>query len=715
MKWFANLKIGAKLALGFGICLFLAGGVGFTALRGFSSVMVRVESLAEDSMMGLVGVGEIQAHTRQFRTLQYRLAGNTDPQQVTKVFAQLDEEKGLAEKGLSDYEKTITDPVDRANFDDLKKSWGEYMSIHDRIKDTVAKADPKTGFLIVEKETTACFLNKIAPSLKKISEWNEKAGKKSAAGAESTVASSRNLVIAFLSIALLSGALMGWFITKGIKTPIAALSSRMQSLEGRCVTGLMGGIQAMEQGDLTVRVTPVTTLVENPSKDELGLMCSTFNSMLAKTQAMIGAYEATRQSLTEIVEGVQGSAVSVAEASGELTQAAEQTGQAANEIAATIQEVAQAAGQSATTSQEMASGSEQQARTATEAAGAMERLQSAIEVVEANGARSKEATAQADLGMKQASKAVEEVAESARQMAVTAKQASSVAKTGGHAVEQTISSMTEIKEQMQASAEKVKELDKKGQEIGAIVETIDQIAEQTNLLALNAAIEAARAGEHGKGFAVVADEVRKLAERATSATKEIGTLIGGVRKDVDEVVKAIEASNKQVADGAARSKEAGEALGQILAAANEVAEQVEGVSAITGKMSASVDGVLAKVETVRQVAEEQERAVSEMAAGSVQVNGSITTVASISQETAAGAEQMSASAEEVSASAQNVSAAVEEQTASIEQVSAAATSLNGMAVHLKELVSRFKLETDGTSVESGKTQLKVVGGTRKAA
>src|SRR5579883_96827 len=159
-------------------------------------------------------------------------------------------------------------------------------------------------------------------------------------------------------------------------------------------------------------------------------------------------------------------------------------------------------------------------------------------------------------------------------MADAARQASQVAQSGGQAVQDTISSMSRIQEQVASSSAKVAELGAKGQEIGAIIETIDQIAEQTNLLALNAAIEAARAGEHGKGFAVVADEVRKLAERATQATKEIGSLIGSVRSGVDDAVTAMEAATREVRAGATQSQEAGTALAQILQAAQSVAAEV---------------------------------------------------------------------------------------------------------------------------------------------
>ena len=112
---------------------------------------------------------------------------------------------------------------------------------------------------------------------------------------------------------------------------------------------------------------------------------------------------------------------------------------------------------------------------------------------------------------------------------------------GAMAVDETAGGMKRIKVAVEATAVRVTQLGAKGEQIGAIVETIDDIAEQTNLLALNAAIEAARAGEQGKGFAVVADEVRKLAERSSRATKEIAALIAEVQQDTDEAVAAMDA------------------------------------------------------------------------------------------------------------------------------------------------------------------------------
>lgn len=417
--------------------------------------------------------------------------------------------------------------------------------------------------------------------------------------------------------------------------------------------------------------------IEHHSADETGLLAEAFRKMLAYMQEMA-------QVARRITQGDLTVRVSPRSAEDELGQAfatmitslqhtVRQMAHTSATLASTSQQLTAAIEQSSRGTQDVAKGSEQLARNASEAATAVDELESAIQQVKTGSEMQKQSAAEAEEGMKQAAQAVEEVARSAQHMSSSAQQAAAVAQTGGQAVQETIQTMSRVQEQTQVSAQRVKELDRLGQQIGVIVETIEQIAEQTNLLALNAAIEAARAGEHGRGFAVVADEVRKLAEQAAASTKEIGTLIASVRHGVEQAVQAMEHTREEVDSGFARSNAASEALAQIVQAAQTVASEVEGVTAIAQQMSASVQQVLASVSSVRAAAEENAMAVQAMGAHAQQVAETISTVASISEEAAASAQEISASAQQVSAASQELSA---------------------MALQLQQIVQRFRLEEE---------------------
>jgi methyl-accepting chemotaxis protein len=245
--------------------------------------------------------------------------------------------------------------------------------------------------------------------------------------------------------------------------------------------------------------------------------------------------------------------------------------------------------------------------------------------------------------------------------------------------------MKRIQEQQALSTKKVELLGHQSQEIGAIVETIDQIAEQTNLLALNAAIEAARAGEHGKGFAVVADEVRKLAERATAATKEIGQLIGGIRAGVTDVVATIASSNEEGNQGAQRSEEAGNALAEILTAVEIVSNQAKEVVGITQRLSDSSSSASQALKEVDNAVHESDSAVSTMVEEAGQVSEAMASVATVSEETAAGAQEMSCTCSAVAESISQIMLDIETQKQNTMEIDAAARQLYDMAIHLQEM------------------------------
>ncbi len=188
---------------------------------------------------------------------------------------------------------------------------------------------------------------------------------------------------------------------------------------------------------------------------------------------------------------------------------------------------------------------------------------------------------------------IEEVSGNAERCSDVARHSVEIAHKGGDAVRRTIAGMNTIRETIQDTSKRIKRLGESSQEIGNIVELIEEIAEQTNILALNASIEASRAGEASRGFAVVADEVQKLAERSTTATKKIEVLVSTIQSDTNEAVMSMERSTTDVVGGALLAENAGAALDEIEQVSHQIASLVQNISG-SSKEQTSVAGAITK-------------------------------------------------------------------------------------------------------------------------
>ncbi len=199
---------------------------------------------------------------------------------------------------------------------------------------------------------------------------------------------------------------------------------------------------------------------------------------------------------------------------------------------------------------------------------------------------------------------VAEISASAGQVSEAARNASSLAKSGGEIVQQTIQGMRQINESVTQGSSAVDSLGRKSDEIGAIVAVINGIAEQTNLLALNAAIEAARAGEQGRGFAVVADEVRKLAEKTAQATREISEMIQSVQQETRNAISTMQNGTEQVRGGVEKATEAGVALQEIVLSVQMVSEMIERIASGAASQNQMVSEVSGHVQEISRMVQE---------------------------------------------------------------------------------------------------------------
>jgi len=197
-----------------------------------------------------------------------------------------------------------------------------------------------------------------------------------------------------------------------------------------------------------------------------------------------------------------------------------------------------------------------------------------------------------------------------------------IAHTGGKKVRETISGMDTIREQIQQTSKRIKRLGESTQEIGDIVELINGFAEQTNVLALNAAIQAASGGGAGKGFAVVADEVQQLAESATNATRRIESLVQTIQADTFEAVVSMESTISEVVSGARLAEDAGTSLEQIESVSNDLSKLIADISAEAHKQSATATEISGLMKSVQEVSVQASE-------GSVQAAASVDNLAEL--------------------------------------------------------------------------------------
>ncbi|MGY0560131.1 MULTISPECIES: methyl-accepting chemotaxis protein [unclassified Luteimonas] len=194
-----------------------------------------------------------------------------------------------------------------------------------------------------------------------------------------------------------------------------------------------------------------------------------------------------------------------------------------------------------------------------------------------------------------------QVSKNSAESADVAQRSVQIATKGAGVVRETIAGMDSIRDQIQETSKRIKRLGESSQEIGSIVELINDISEQTNILALNAAIQAASAGEAGRGFAVVADEVQRLAERASSATKRIEALVETIQTDTNEAVSSMEQTTSEVVSGARLAEDAGTALGEIESVSTSLADLIQGISNAARQQSDAASSITQTMDTIQSI------------------------------------------------------------------------------------------------------------------
>jgi methyl-accepting chemotaxis protein len=633
--------IRGKLLGSFGLVLGLLAFVGALGLYQLGLATRALHDIADAEVSALTATFEIRAASLSMQRDLRALVLAFTPEEKQKLKDSQEATDQIVREQIAVLDTTLVSPEERLTLEKLQAAHNAWTTVRTTITDSALAGDQLTSRMTLNGEDSQKAIAGINEQIIELVRLKQERMAAVIASRDQSFAVAQSLMLAVIGLSLAVGFGVAFFMARSIRQSVTVVQKTLTSMTDNCVTSIEHGLAAMAAGDLTVPARSSTPLIVGYGADEIGQTARLTNDVLTKMQATISSYEEARTKLAALVGTVQDAAVAVADSSTGLSEVAGHTGQVVRQVAGAVQHVAD--------------GSEETSRAARGSHEAVAQLTQAIDGI-ARGASEQARQVQAvSETATQMAAGVDRVAVDAREVAEAGEATRSSAQHGAAAVRETVSGMLEIRGVVADAATKVEQLGKLGEKIGAVVETIDDIAEQTNLLALNAAIEAARAGEHGRGFAVVADEVRKLAERSQRETKAISVLIRDVQTGTRDAVQAMESGSGKVQQGTIKADQAGAALTEILEAIEAMVDRVTSIASAAQEMTSASRGVVDAMASISAIVEENTAATEEMAAQAGQVNASIQSIADVAEESSGVSRQVSASSEEMAAQVANVS------------------------------------------------------------
>ncbi len=657
MKWYNNLSMKSKIIA---ICAVLAmfvvvmGGLGVVNM---GNIAASGQEIVATDVRQLVDLATIANNFQANRAIMKDIVMIDDLSKKTMLKNKIDEIVKLNNEALNDYDAHIRTSQGREKFEAFKKVVTLYRPIRNRIIE-LALLNKKQEAVTLMFGDGEQLTGEFEITLNMLREYKYNKIIEISKNNYNEYASSRTVMIILVVLSFVCAFGLSFVSANAITAPIKKLSLMVAELKkghvmartdvdqkdeiGATCADLNGfaeqlesfadALNAISEGDVSISV-PV---YDNDDKlsPALNMLSATLRSLVSESKTLTvaaaegrlttrGNAENFKGGFREIVEGVNNTldgitapvnevmtAVDIMakgdmrsrmtkEYHGDYKKLKDSINMLAQSLDTALTNVQEAVSATASASNEISSSTEQMA------AGAQEQTQQAAEVAHA---------------VEEMTKTIMDTTKNASEAASTAKQAGNSAIEGGRVVTETLEGMIRIAEVVKQSARTVQALGQSSDQIGEIVQVIDDIADQTNLLALNAAIEAARAGEQGRGFAVVADEVRKLAERTTKATKEIAAMIKQIQKDTIGAVESMNRGTVEVEKGRLLAEQSGVSLKEIIAGAEKVVDVVTQVAAASEEQSSTSEQISKNIESISSVTAESASGTQQIARSAEDLN-----------------------------------------------------------------------------------------------